>query len=73
LSLNTCNGCHARETGTTFTHVRPAPFGVVPNLSGFMTGIDVLDPGDRTTIRHFDELTRRAQEFEDALNLTCGP
>lgn len=73
FSLNTCAGCHARETGTTFTHVRPGPFGVVPNLSGFMTGIDVLDPGDRTTVRHFNELERRAVEFDSILNLNCTP
>jgi hypothetical protein len=73
FSLNTCSGCHARETGTGFFQVRPAPFGSVPNLSGFMTGIDVLDPIDRVTIRHFDDLGRRVQEFETTLATVCGP
>jgi hypothetical protein len=72
FSLNTCSGCHARETDTGFFHVRPAPFGVTPNLSGFMTGIDVLDPDDRVTVRHFNDLARRAQEFEVTLTTPCG-
>jgi hypothetical protein len=71
FSMNTCNGCHARETGTTFTHIRPAPFGLMPNLSGFMTGIDVPDPVDRNTIRSFNELNRRAIEFESIVNMSC--
>jgi hypothetical protein len=73
FSLNTCSGCHARETGTGFFHIRPAPFGTSPNLSGFLTGIDVLDPQDRVTIRHFSDLARRAQEFEVTLATPCAP
>jgi hypothetical protein len=73
FSLNTCSGCHARETGTGFFHIRPAPFGASPNLSGFLTGIDVLDPVDRVTIHHFDDLARRAQEFEVTLTTPCAP
>jgi hypothetical protein len=74
FSLNTCSGCHARETGIQgFAHIKPAPFGTVADLSGFMTGIDVVDPVDRVTVRHFDELERRTLELEDIRKTSCGP
>ncbi len=38
FSLETCNGCHAGETQTSFTHVDPVFFGTEATLSGFLTG-----------------------------------
>jgi hypothetical protein len=73
FSLNTCNGCHAAETGTLFTHIRPERFGVAASLSGFLTGIDVVDPEDRVTVRTFSELERRQLEVESILNTSCSP
>lgn len=67
FSLNTCNGCHGAETSTGFLHVNPREAGQVASLSGFMTGIDVIDPADNTTIRNFNELARRADDLETVL------
>jgi hypothetical protein len=71
FSLSTCNGCHAGETNTVFTHVKPAAFGVEASLSGFMTGINVTDPADGAPIRHFDDLQRRAQDLDALVNSSC--
>jgi hypothetical protein len=38
FSRETCNGCHAGETQTGFTHVDPVFFGTQATLSGFLTG-----------------------------------
>jgi hypothetical protein len=38
LSINTCAGCHAGETQTSFTHVDPVFYGTEATLSGFLTG-----------------------------------
>jgi len=64
FSLNTCDDCHSGETATVFTHVKPAssPAG----LSGFLTGINVSDPGGEPVVRHFNDLARRGQALEDA-------
>jgi hypothetical protein len=69
FSLNTCNACHATETGTAFTHVKPAPFGTVAPLSGFMTGITVNDPVDGAPTRTFNEFERRALDLDQLVNL----
>ncbi|HEV2706113.1 MAG TPA: choice-of-anchor X domain-containing protein [Pyrinomonadaceae bacterium] len=69
FSINTCNACHATETATAFTHVKPAPFNTVAGLSGFMTGIDVVDPADGTPTRHFNEFERRALDLDQLVNL----
>lgn len=71
FSINSCNGCHSGDTGTMFTHIRPAMFGVEPPLSGFLTGIDVTDPFDRVTVRSFNELERRKLEVETILSTVC--
>ena len=73
FSLNTCNGCHAAETGTLFMHVRPTPFGIPAELSGFMTGIEVVDPFEGVTARSFNDLERRRLEVENILNTACTP
>jgi len=63
FSLNACDDCHSGETATQFTHVKPA-FSPA-TLSGFMTGIDVPDPGGEPVVRHFNDLARRGQALED--------
>jgi hypothetical protein len=71
LSLNTCNACHARETGTAFTHVSPlSPPGSAAGLSGFLLGVDVADP-DTGTVRHFADLERRRLRLADLANRSC--
>ena len=73
FALQTCNGCHLLETGTTdFFHIRPPVSGSgTAQLSGFMTGIDVVDPFDASPTRHFDELERRAVDLDALANSAC--
>ncbi len=72
FSLNTCNGCHTRETGTSFTHIKP---GAIPaTLSGFMTGITVTDPAPPpgiTITRRFNDLERRSADLDGLVNSSC--
>ena len=68
FSLNTCNGCHAGETNTPFTHVQPGSIPV--NLSGFLTGIAVVDP-DGAPVRVFNDLARRATDLDALINSSC--
>lgn len=74
LSLSTCSGCHMRETETLFTHVgflgTRAP-GTPAALSGFLTGITVVDPVDAATTRTFNDLARRQLRMADVLNSSC--
>ena len=69
LSLNTCDACHGAETTTDFLHVQTREAGAESVLSGFLTGIDVVDPGDGVTIRHYADLQRRS----DALAAVVCP
>jgi hypothetical protein len=71
FSLNTCNACHAGETNTVFTHIKPAPFGTPAGLSGFMTGINVADPADTAPTRTFNEFQRRALDLDTLVNSPC--
>jgi hypothetical protein len=71
FSLNTCSGCHARESDTIFTHIKPAPFGTPAGLSGFMTGINVIDPADTTPTRNFNEFKRRALDLDKLVHTPC--
>ena len=66
FSLGTCNGCHTGETGTHFRHLG---LGISP--SGFLTGIDVPDPVVPSTIRHFDDLARRAVALAELASSFC--
>jgi len=73
FSLGTCSGCHTGETKTVFTHVKPAVMRP-PALSGFLTGISVLDPdGTDTdnTIRTYSDLHRRALDLDGLVNSAC--
>jgi hypothetical protein len=73
FSLGTCNACHAGETQTAFTHVKPAPFGTPAGLSGFLTGISVVDPADGSPTRLFNDLQRRAVDLDALVNSRCLP
>jgi len=70
FSLNTCNGCHGRETNTEFVHINPErDAGLPARLSRFMTGSEVDDPTDPSKVRRFNELERRAQDLDALINL----
>jgi len=68
FSLSTCNGCHARETGTEFLHISNREAGQMAALSPFMRGATITDPVTQMG-RRFDDLGRRAQ---DLAALVCG-
>lgn len=73
FSLNTCNGCHAGETHTTFTHISPTtPLGSPAALSGFLTGISVPDPrGCGAPPSVFNDLARRQSDLVGVANSVC--
>jgi hypothetical protein len=77
FSLNTCSGCHGGETATGFLHVGRAPFGSAAPLSGFLTGVTVIDPAGRPAgspkSRSFADLDRRKASLEALLCTECGP
>lgn len=58
FSLNTCSGCHARETRTIFQHIGSRSEGEVASLSAFLTGIQVADPVTNV-LREFNDLEKR--------------
>jgi hypothetical protein len=68
FSLNTCNGCHSGETGTSFFHVDPTVSPAA--LSGFLIGTSIFDPqfGSPTTWTYMD-LDRR---FTRLYQMACG-
>jgi hypothetical protein len=62
FALNTCNGCHSLdETNTGFLHVSPDEGEAA--LSGFLTGVTVLDQVTGQP-RFFDDLGRRKLDLE---------
>jgi hypothetical protein len=67
FALNTCNGCHGRETNTTFLHVAPRASASEANLSGFLKGTTVSDPvtGD---VRVFNDLEARKANLARLIN-----
>ena len=73
FSLNTCNGCHARETSTGFTHVGPtgalSPF-LATGMSNPLTPYNVTDPVN-STVRSFYEIRDRAQTLDSTANQSC--
>jgi hypothetical protein len=66
-SIASCNGCHARETGTAFAHLNP----LTSELSGFLTGITVPDPANLTPQRSFNDLERRTQDIYSLAGTLC--
>lgn len=71
FSLNTCNGCHGGETSTAFTHVSPRPPGVPSSLSGFLTGINVVDPGGSGITNRYSDLARRVADLDMVVHKPC--
>lgn len=70
-SLNTCNGCHAGETDTIFVHVDPSTPGLPADLSGFLTGNNVPDPGFGAPVRSFNDLARREIDILQVARINC--
>lgn len=70
FSLNTCNGCHACDTATTFTHVDPTG-GIPAALSGFLLGATVDDTQFSGTSWHFADLQRRYQDLYSVAGAQC--
>lgn len=62
FSLNTCNGCHGAETNTGFLQIQPRGATEASALSGFLTGVTVLDPVNGAS-RRFNDLARRANDL----------
>ena len=61
FSLNTCTGCHGRETNTSFVHIDPRTGA----LSNFLNGTTVADPKD-PSIEH------RRQTLDVLINKGCS-
>lgn len=72
-SLVTCNGCHAGETGTRFTHVSPRKAGQAAQLSTFLLGGSVKDPVDPSRSRFFADLLLRALRLQELVDGGSGP
>jgi hypothetical protein len=62
FSLNTCNGCHAGETQTSFTHIFPRQPEAESQLSGFLKGI-TFTPIAGQPDAQFADLERRRQDL----------
>jgi hypothetical protein len=73
-SLGTCNGCHNRETNTTFVHIDPNTPGLPALLSQFLTGTvpPVVDPAGSGTQREFDDLALREIDINAVANMICA-
>lgn len=71
FSLNTCVACHTDETGTNFFQAGPRSLGQPTFLSGFLTGITVIDPVDPNKKRTFNDLKRRVEDLEKLLASKC--
>lgn len=72
LALNTCSGCHTVETNTNFAHLDyGTPAGTPAILSGFLTGISLLDPRNGALTRSFDDLARRADDLDILAASSC--
>jgi len=71
ISLNTCNGCHAGETQTGFTHINPRSAGAPSGLSGFLTGIIVPDPAGIEPPVSYNDILRRTQDLDALIHKSC--
>ncbi len=73
FSLKTCNGCHARETTTPFTHVSASgtlsPF-LSTGMANMLAPYNVADPVNGQ-VRSFYEIRDRAQHLDSAANQSC--
>jgi len=80
FSTNTCNGCHTRETATSFLHVNPQ--AMPAGLSNFLTGgsgggsgvLEVSDPqyGGLIPKWRFADLDRRFDRLYTIGCASCG-
>ena len=64
LSLNTCNGCHSRETNTVFAHVQSRTWPFPSELSAFLSGYLVVDDPITGEERTFSEPDNRALSLQ---------
>lgn len=74
FSLGTCNGCHKRETNTTFVHIDPAtPIGAPAALSDFLTGANmpIADPVVPATQRTYHDLQDRKNKLAALAGSPC--
>jgi len=73
FSLNTCNGCHGRETNTGFAHIREngalSPF-LSTGMSVPSTPYGVSDPVSGAS-RQFFEILDRSQRLDSTANQAC--
>ena len=71
FSLNTCSGCHTRETNTVFYHIRPTAPGNPPLISSFLLNSphNVIDV--RNVPREFKEMDNRKQALATLANQSC--
>jgi Concanavalin A-like lectin/glucanases superfamily len=67
MSIDTCNGCHGPETGTTFLQITPRFPGSEATLSPFLTGTTVFDVNGQA--RTLNDLGRRRTDLTD---LVCA-
>ncbi|MFP2925923.1 hypothetical protein ACLESO_12035 [Pyxidicoccus sp. 3LG] len=70
FSLNTCSGCHARETNTWFMHINPGG-----GLSGFLAASNpgpftVPDPVSGVPRKYY-EMRDRLQHLDTVANQSC--
>jgi len=68
FALNTCTGCHGRETNTAFVHIDPRTGGA----SDFLNGISVADPKDPSIVHPFAELEQRRKSLEALIQNGCS-
>ena len=68
FALNTCTGCHGRETNTAFVHIDPRTGGA----SDFLNGISVADPKDPSIVHPFAELEQRRKSLEVLIQNGCS-
>jgi hypothetical protein len=59
LSVNTCSGCHSRETGSPFSHVHARVYDSGSTISSFLSGFD--DEGQPYQVE--DPLTHQLRPF----------
>ncbi len=71
FSLNTCSGCHTRETNTGFYHIRPTGPGSLPLLSGFLLNNPHNVVDNRMIPHQFNEMDNRAQALSALANQSC--
>jgi Concanavalin A-like lectin/glucanases superfamily len=68
MSLNTCNGCHGRDTNTAFLMINPRFPGQEARLSPFLTGTTAFDQFTGQ-LRPLNDLARRRA---DLTAMVCG-